>query len=209
MKILLVGFGRINKKIFERYVSDIIGIITNEEKHINNIPDIIIDFSHPDMLDETIFYANKYMVPVLIGTTGYSEEKMAQIKELSEKVAVMKSNNFSLGIYLINKILKDNISIIKNYEKKIVEIHHKDKADKISGTALMLSNILDTNNVITERIEDTNGEHKIILVSNNEEIIIAHSALDRMAFVVGVEKAMNWLLDKKANLYSFEDTFDE
>ena len=49
MKILLVGFGRINKKIFERYVSDIIGIITNEEKHINNIPDIIIDFSHPDM----------------------------------------------------------------------------------------------------------------------------------------------------------------
>ena len=94
MKILLIGFGKMNEAIYELYKHDVIGVINIRKKYLKGKPDIIIDFSHPNMLEETLFYSRQYGVPVLIGTTGYNEAKMAQIKELSNHVPVIMSSNF-------------------------------------------------------------------------------------------------------------------
>ncbi len=209
MKILLIGFGKINKLIYKEYENYIVGVIDKDEKYIKDSPEIIIDFSHPDMLDETIFYACKYQAPLLIGTTGYNEEKMAKINQLSNFVPVLKSNNFSLGIYLINKIIKENNFFINSYDKKIIETHHMDKFDNISGTAIMLGETLKTKNITSQRLFDNLGKHTIVLTSDSEEIVISHNTLDRKAFIVGVIKAIDWLVKQKPNLYGFEDIFNE
>ena len=209
MNIILIGFGKINQIVYKNNTSDIVGIVDVDKKFIYQKPDIIIDFSHPNMLDKVIKYASFYKVPVLIGTTGYNEEKMAQIKELSLIVPVLISSNFSQGIAIISKVLKDNILYLNKYEKKIVEIHQKDKSDKISGTAIMLANLIKTDNVFAERIETSAGEHRIKFSSEFEEIEISHIAKNRNVFVLGAMKAASWLVNQPAGLYSFEDTFYE
>ena len=209
MNILLIGFGKINQIMYKNNTSNIVGIVDVDKKFIYQKPDIIIDFSHSNMLDEVIKYATLYKVPVLIGTTGYNEEKMAQIKELSSIVPVLISSNFSQGIAIISKMLRDNILYLKKYEKKIVEIHQKDKSDKISGTAIMLSNLIKTHNIYTERVERSAGEHRIIFSTEFDEIEISHVAKDRNVFVLGAMKAASWLVNQPVGLYSFEDTFYE
>ena len=209
MNILLIGFGKINQIIYRNNTSNVVGIVDVDKKFLYQNPDIIIDFSHPNMLDKTIKYASLYKVPVLIGTTGYDEEKMAQIKELSTIVPVLMSSNFSQGIAIVSKMLKDNISLLNTYEIKIVETHQKDKVDKISGTAKMLANIIKTDNVFAERVETSVGEHKIYFSNEFEEIEISHVAKSRNVFVLGVMKAVSWLVNQPIGLYSLEDTFYE
>lgn len=209
MKILLIGYGKMNEAIYELYKHDVIGVINVRKKYLKGKPDIIIDFSHPNMLDETLFYSKQYGVPVLIGTTGYNEEKMAQIKELSDHVPVIMSSNFSLGIYLIRKMIEDNISNIKGYEKKIIELHHKNKLDSISGTALMFSKLLNTTDIEVKRFGNSFGEHKILLSNELEKITISHKALNRMSFIEGVKISMNWLINQEKGLYSFGDVLNE
>ena len=174
MKVLLVGFGKINQIISNKDSVDVMGVVDTKKKTINGRPDIIIDFSHPNMLDEAIFYAKNNNCPLLIGTTGYSEEKMAQIKELSNFVPVLISSNFSLGINMISNFLNDNILVMDNYDKKIIEKHQFDKLDKVSGTAIMFSNLLNTKNIESRRVSKTAGEHHIILEDENEVCCIVY-----------------------------------
>jgi diaminopimelate epimerase len=209
MKVLLVGFGKINQIISNKDSVEVMGVIDTKKKTIKGRPDIIIDFSHPAMLDEAIFYAKNNNCPLLIGTTGYSEEKMAQIKELSLFVPVLISSNFSLGINMITNFLNDNSLVMDDYDKKIIEKHQFDKLDKVSGTATMFSNLLNTKNIESRRVSKTAGEHHIILEDENEIIRLSHITKNREAFVRGVMIASNWLLTKKNGLYKFKDIFNE
>ena len=209
MKILLIGNGKVNKTITELYSNLVVGFIDDTAENIKETPNIIIDFSHPSLLDKTIELALKYRCPVLIGTTGYSEEKMAQIKELSNKLPLLISCNFSQGILLIKKIILDNNNSFNSYNKTIIERHNSLKKDSPSGTALMLEEIFKSNNIHSYREPFFIGEHEIILENSNEIITISHKVLNRSVFASGAIKAAYWLLNQDVGLYKLEDTIDE
>ena len=205
MKILLIGHGKVNKIICEFYKDSVIGVVDETLENITDYPDVIIDFSHSSLLDKTIQYAIKYNCPVLIGTTGYNEEKMAQIKELSNIVPLLVSCNFSNGILFVKKILIENIDTINLYNKTIIERHNSLKKDSPSGTALMLGEILKTNNIHSYRDPFFIGEHEIVLENKNEIIMITHKVLNRSVFALGAVKAAEWLIDKSPGFYQLED----
>lgn len=209
MKILLIGNGKVNKTITELYSNLVVGFIDDTAENIKETPNIIIDFSHPSLLDKTIELALKYRCPVLIGTTGYSEEKMAQIKELSNYIGVLKSENFSKGISIIKKILISHKNELDTYKKTIIERHNANKKDAPSGTALALGEIIETSNIISFRESDIIGEHSIIFEDENERIIIIHEALNRGLFINAVLKCATWLLKQKPGLYSLEDVVND
>ena len=205
MKILLIGYGKVNKIIGDLYRDNIVGIVDETEESIKDIVDVIIDFSHPSLLDKTIFYAMKFKCPVVIGTTGYEEGKMAKIKELSNIVPVLKSCNFSTGISLIKRILIENLNTINLYNKSIVERHNSLKKDSPSGTALMLGDLLGIDNIHSYRDPFFIAEHDIVLENLNEVITITHKVLNRSVFAIGAVNAAQWLLDKPIGIYQIED----
>ena len=209
MKILLVGYGKINKLIYENVKENVIGIIDKETEFNIDIPDIIIDFSHPDLLDKTIESAKKYKAKVIIGTTGYNELKTAQIKDLSKHIAVLKSVNFSLGITLLKDILKANKLKLDMYNKTIFETHDIHKKDTPSGTATALANIIDTNNIVSYRELNAVGKHLIVFENNDEKITITHEALNRNLFIRKVLESTEWLIKQPPGLYSMEDVVNE
>lgn len=209
MKVLLIGYGNINKLISDNNSIEVVGIIQREKFYINNNPDIIIDFSHHLFIDETIKYANLYNVPVIIGTTGYTDIEFEKIKQLSTKVAVLLCENFSVGINLIKNMLNNNIEIINHFRKNIYETHRALKADIPSGTAIMLSDILKTNSIISYRVENVLGKHKIVLSSDYERVEIIHEILDRRVFSNNVIMIAKKLINKKEKLYTFEEILNE
>ena len=209
MKILLIGFGKVNKMIFEEVKDKVVGIICETQEKILDIPDIIIDFSHPSSLDKVIQLSKKYDAKLIVGTTGYNNEKMAQIKELSNYIGVLKSENFSKGISIIKKILISHKNELDTYKKTIIERHNANKKDAPSGTALALGEIIETSNIISFRESDIIGEHSIIFEDENERIIIIHEALNRGLFINAVLKCATWLLKQKPGLYSLEDVVND
>ena len=208
MKILLVGFGKVNRLIYELYEKNIVGIYDVNTKKIDDIPDVIIDFSHPDFLDQTILLVNQYKCPIVIGTTNYNNEKRAQIREISKIVPVLMSSNFSLGIYLLERMFKDNQKILDMYKKEIIETHHNHKNSSPSGTSMLLADLIDTENITSIRIGDVIGEHEIILERENEVLTINHTITNRKVYAVGAIKSAEWLLDKKPGLYSYGDIYE-
>lgn len=209
MKILLIGNGKVNNTIKEIYSNLVVGVVDDTNEFITDTPDVIIDFSHPILLEKTFYYSLKYNVPIIIGTTGYNKEKMAQIKEFSKNLPILISSNFSNGIMLIKKIINQNNINFNEYKKTIIERHNSLKKDSPSGTSLMLGELLDTNNIYSYREPFFIGEHDIVLENEFEIITFTHKVLNRNIFAIGALKAATWLLNKENGLYSFEDVYDE
>lgn len=208
MKILLVGFGKINRLIYELYEDLIVGIYDINTKKIDGIPDVIIDFSHPDFLYESLELVKKYRCPIVIGTTNYDDKKRALIKEISNVTPVLISANFSLGIYLLEKMFKENKKIIDMYQKEIIETHHNTKISSPSGTAITLGNIIDTENITSIRIGDVVGTHEIILERENEIICINHIINNRSVYAKGAVNSAYWLIKQKPGLYTYGDVYE-
>lgn len=202
MKILLIGSGKISKIISEMYNDLVVGVVDQENEMILETPTVIIDFSHPNLLDRTIHFSNKYNIPIVIGTTGYNEEKMAQIKELSKNVAVLLKVNFSNGITLIKKILNENIQPLKVYKRAIIERHDINKKDSPSGTAIALAELINTKDIFSFRSPAYIAEHDIVFENDDEVITIKHKVLNREVFAIGAVTSAKWLLEQKAGLYT-------
>lgn len=205
MKALLIGFGKINKIIYKILNENVVGVIEESDYFINDIPDIIIDFSHPSSLDKTIHYAIKYKCPILIGTTGYSEEKMAQLEELSKRIPILLSENFSKGISLIKEFINYNTIDLNIYKKYIIETHNINKKDSPSGTAIMLSKLLNTKEIVSNRTLEQNTIHELIFENNNEKITIKHEIINKEIFAFNAIECAKWLLNQKPNLYFMDD----
>ena len=208
MKILLVGFGRVNKLIYELYEEMVVGIFDINKCEIKDIPDVIIDFSHADFFPKLIEIIKKYKCPTVIGTTDYNEEKIAILKEFSSTIPILISSNFSLGIYLLEKMLKENKKIIDMFDKEIIETHHKLKLTSPSGTALSLAKLINTENITSIRIGDVVGIHEIILEHDYEVLSINHSVSNRVVFAIGAINAAKWLINQNAGLYNLGDIYE-
>lgn len=191
--------------------------------------DVIIDFSHPVVLDGLLSYALAHKLPAVICTTGYSSLQVEQIKEAAKKTAVFHSGNMSLGINLIIELSKKAASIFGSaFDIEIVEKHHNQKLDAPSGTALMIADgisevmekepqyVYDRHAVRKKR--DSNeigihsvrggtivGEHEVIFAGHDEVLTIKHEAHSKEVFATGSINAAVFLNGKAAGLYNMSD----
>ncbi len=192
-------------------------------------PDVIIDFSNPAALEGILAYATANDVPVVICTTGYSDEQLAAIDEASRNIPVFFSANMSIGVNLISELAKKAAEILyPGFNIEIVEAHHNQKLDAPSGTALMIANEIasvlpepvdyETNRASKREKRPVNeigihavragtivGEHEVIFGGPDEVIKISHHAASRKIFANGALNAAAWLPGKPAGKYSMKD----
>ena len=190
--------------------------------------DVIVDFSNPVVLDSMLEYAVEKNIPVVICTTGYSEEQKKKIFAASEKIAVFYSGNMSLGINLIIELAKKAAAVFgDSFDVEIVEQHHNQKLDAPSGTALMIADAISEAKTDAEYVYDRHsyrkkrdkkeigihsvrggnivGEHEVIFAGQDEVLTISHSAHSKTVFAVGALNAAVYLKNKGAGMYNMSD----
>lgn len=190
--------------------------------------DVILDFSRPSSLKAITNYALSNNIPIVLCTTGYSAEEVAYIKNLQNSIPVFHSANMSIGINVVNNILKSiSNKLFQDFDIEIIEKHHNQKVDAPSGTALLLANtIKDSINEDTSFVKGRDGiskrdhseigihairggniigDHEVIFAGKGEVIEIKHSAISREVFAVGALKACEFIHDKPKGLYSMDD----
>ena len=190
--------------------------------------DVIIDFSHHSALPSLVEYARETSTPLVVATTGHTDEELSLMRQASEKVAIFHSGNMSLGINLLielAKLAEKTLGI--SFDVEIVEKHHNKKLDAPSGTALMIANAIKENKTDATYVFDRHterrareqneigihsvrggtivGEHEVIFAGPNETITLSHSALSREIFAGGAIRAASYIATKPAGLYNMSD----
>ena len=177
-----------------------------------SIPDGLIDFSHPDCLNGIYDYVLEQTeagrtIPVVIATTGYSEAQIDQIRELARCVPVVFSSNYSPGVTILTRVLRELSPLMSEWDIEIVETHHNRKLDAPSGTALTLAKALNRPVPMHSlRGGDVRGIHEIMFFGAGETLTLKHEALDRGLFAAGAVKAMKFALEQDVpGLWTMED----
>lgn len=195
--------------------------------------DAIIDFASAKAVDGLLDYAVKKQIPVVLCTTGLSEEQLAKMNEASGKVAILKSANMSLGINTLLKLLKEATAVFAKagFDIEIVEKHHNQKLDAPSGTALALADsineelnneyeyVYDRSNRREKRPEkeigisavrggSIVGDHDVIFAGVDEVITFSHTAYSRAVFAKGAVSAAKFLAGKKPGMYNMADVIE-
>ncbi len=169
-------------------------------------PDVLIDFSLPIAFEKSIQFALSFNCPLVCGTTGLSNEQLNQLKNISQKLAVAQSFNFSVGIQMLMKCAQMLSQNLTDWDIEISETHHRFKKDKPSGTAIMLKNAIGKDlNIASLRLGNVPGDHEVFFGGLGEVISIKHSATSRRTFAEGAVKSAYFLLNKKNGFYSFQD----
>ena len=193
--------------------------------------DVIVDFSHHSALPSLLDYAKATKTPVVVATTGHTDEELALMREAASEVAIFHSGNFSIGITLIINLAKQAARTLgADFDIEIIEKHHNKKLDAPSGTALMIANAVADEREESEYIYDRHsvrkarepkeigihsvrggsivGEHEVIFAGANEVVSISHSAASREIFANGALRAAIYLAGKSAGLYSMTDLIE-
>jgi 4-hydroxy-tetrahydrodipicolinate reductase len=192
--------------------------------------DVIIDFSHHTALNTLAAYAAKTETPIVLCTTGHTDEERAEMEELSKKVAIFFSGNMSIGINLLIELAKITALAMPEAEIEIIESHHNRKLDSPSGTALMLANAIcevkpssyaklgrsgqgkrtpEEIGIHSVRMGNVVGIHEVIVGTKNQTITLKHEAHDRALFAEGGLCAAAFLKDRAAGLYDMSSLIDE
>lgn len=206
--------------------------IFNDVNDINIDYDVMLDFSRADALESLISFSEKNNKPLVICSTGFSDEQVNLIKEKSKTLKLFRSGNMSLGINLINSLLKKVAPLLYgNYDIEIVEKHHNQKVDAPSGTALLLADTIKDSlpeethyvhgregNRKREKTEigihavrggSIVGDHDVIFAGTGEVIELSHKAISREVFAVGALKACEYMATvDKAGLYDMGDVLN-
>ena len=192
--------------------------------------DAIIDFSSAKATDKLLEYSAARQIPVVLCSTGLSQEQLAKVEETSRKVAVLKSANMSLGINTLLKLVQDAAKVLAaaGFDMEIVEKHHRLKLDAPSGTALALSDSINEamdnqyhyvydRSQKREKRDDKEigisavrggtivGEHEIIFAGQDEVIEFKHTAYSKAIFGKGAVEAAKFLAGKPAGRYDMSD----
>ncbi|MBI4242458.1 MAG: 4-hydroxy-tetrahydrodipicolinate reductase [Planctomycetes bacterium] len=178
-------------------------VLTSLKKKV----DCLIDFSSPEGTLKRIEECSKLKVSMVIGTTGFTLEQEKKIAEASNKIAILKESNMSIGVNIVFSMLEYIKPLIVNFDIGIYEIHHKTKKDKPSGTALTMANKLGvkTTDINSFRMADVVGEHTILMSKLGEVIEISHRAYTREIFAEGAITAAKFLYNKPAGMYKMKD----
>ena len=192
--------------------------------------DAIIDFSSAKATDKLLEYSAARQIPVVLCSTGLSQEQLAKVEETSRKVAVLKSANMSLGINTLLKLVQDAAKVLAaaGFDMEIVEKHHRLKLDAPSGTALALADSINEamdnqyhyvydRSQKREKRDDKEigisavrggtivGEHEIIFAGQDEVIEFKHTAYSKAIFGKGAVEAAKFLAGKPAGMYDMSD----
>src|SRR6478672_5238435 len=194
--------------------------------------DVLVDFSSPDALQGSLDRAIAANVPILVGTTGLQPEHHAAIEKAAEQTAIIHAPNTSLGINLLRDLVEQAAARLgPDWDIEILEMHHRQKVDAPSGTALMLAQSAAKGRGSTlqdlarfDRISEhpharekgtigfaslrggsVAGEHVVILAGDGERLELGHRADSRMIFARGALAAARFLVDKPAGLYTMRD----
>lgn len=192
--------------------------------------DAIIDFSSAKATDKLLEYSAARQIPVVLCSTGLSQEQLAKVEETSRKVAVLKSANMSLGINTLLKLVQDAARVLAaaGFDMEIVEKHHRLKLDAPSGTALALADSINEamdnqyhyvydHSQKREKRDDKEigisavrggtivGEHEIIFAGQDEVIEFKHTAYSKAIFGKGAVEAAKFLAGKPAGRYDMSD----
>lgn len=228
MKIALLGYGKMGKEIEKIALSRGHEIVlkkssSNTFEGIEKA-DVAIDFSLPSTAVENISACFNNNIPVISGTTGWLEHYNEMITLCQEKNGTfLYGSNFSVGVNIffeLNNQLAKLMNKLKEYEVSMEEIHHTQKLDAPSGTAISLANgIIDNSNyknwtleapqenqihIEAKRIENIPGTHSVFYRSEVDEIEIKHTAFSRQGFALGAVIASEWILNKKG-VFSMKD----
>ena len=232
MKIALFGYGKMGKvieKIAKKRGHKIIYRI--DENSINydlKKVDVAIDFSTPKAAFSNINMALENSIPIISGTTGWLDNYNKAVKLCNEKNgAFLYASNFSLGVNIFFEINRQLAKIMSNHPEYVIkmkEIHHTEKIDAPSGTAITLAEsiIKETDyqkwslnkdfkeneiSIEAQRLSDKTGTHEVIYKSDIDEIKIKHAALNREGFGLGAVIAAEWLIGKKG-VFSMKDVLN-
>ncbi|REC39969.1 4-hydroxy-tetrahydrodipicolinate reductase [Chryseobacterium sp. 5_R23647] len=224
MKIALVGYGRMGKIIDEIALKrghEVVARLkeTPTAENLNN-PDVVIEFSLPEVAFDNIKACLENKIPVICGTTGWLERKDEVEKlALENETAFLYGSNFSLGVNLFFALNEKLAGLMKNvdeYSCQLEEIHHIHKLDAPSGTAISLAEGIIKNNdkfdawkleetqekqlgIFAIRENEVPGTHSVYYRSEVDEIEIKHTAYNRNGFALGAVVAAEWIKDKKGN----------
>jgi 4-hydroxy-tetrahydrodipicolinate reductase len=234
MKIALIGYGKMGKAIEEIALQKgheivlRIHIDNTEEFTTENIQkaDVAIEFTGPDSAYNNVVKCIEAGIPVVSGSTGWLD-KWEEVRKLctEHNGSLIYASNYSIGVNLffeLNKYLSKLMASYDEYDVKMEEIHHTQKKDAPSGTAITLaeqvlekitkkkrwvnhiSDNVEELEIISERIDPAPGTHKITYTSSIDDIEIIHTAHNRMGFAGGAVKAAEFLKDKKG-IYTMKD----
>lgn len=199
-------------------------------ENITEKPDIIIDFSVPVATFTILEYATKNHIPIVIATTGFSNEEEKRIQEYSNQIPIFKSANMSYDIMILKKLVQWLAPFLKDTDIEITETHHNRKIDSPSGTAQMLANAINTslenrlhceyNRHIKREKRDKNeigmtsirggnivGEHMVQFFGEFETFELKHTSYSRNVFAEGALKAAKFLVNQPKGFYNMEDMF--
>ncbi len=192
--------------------------------------DVIIDFSNAKAVDDLLVYAADKRLPVVLCTTGLSEEQLVRVEETAEKTAVLKSANMSLGINMLLELLKQAAAVLApaGFDIEIVEKHHNQKLDAPSGTALALADAMNEVfggdyaykydrsgerkkrekseiGISAVRGGSIVGQHEVLFAGLDEVITFEHTAYSRSVFAKGAVEAAKFLAGRPAGRYDMRD----
>ena len=168
--------------------------------------DVCIDFTQPSAVLETLEAIAPYKKPLVIGTTGWD---VKQAKTYAKEIGILYAPNFSLGVALFERLLKKAHMLLSTYyDLSGVEIHHKEKKDIPSGTAVHLSKHIPGLEFQSVRTGSETGTHQVVFDAPEDAIELTHRAKSREGFAKGALDAAEWLIGK-VGLYTFEDIIEE
>ena len=199
------------------------GVIRDINEY-NGRADGIIDFSSHLGSAALCRYASEHKTPLVIASTGHTDEEKHKIEETSQKIPVFFSYNMSIGIAALCEMVKMAVSIFPESDIEIVETHHKMKKDAPSGTAIMLAGAalsvrdgkivcgregecLRSDNEIgihSLRLANVVGKHEVIISNGLETLVLSHEARSRTLFAQGAVRAAKFIADKPAGLYNMQ-----
>lgn len=196
--------------------------------------DVIIDFSNAKAVDDLLVYSEEKQIPVVLCTTGLTEEQLERVRKISSRVAVLKSANMSLGINMLMELLKKAALTLTpaGFDIEIVEKHHNQKLDAPSGTALALADSVNEAldgayeykydrskerrkrekyeiGISAVRGGNIVGEHEVIFAGQDEVVEFKHTAYSKAVFAKGAVSAAKFLAGKPAGFYDMSDVIKE
>lgn len=235
MRILLIGYGTMNQivaRLAEEAGHEVIGVISSSTdaypvyQHIDDAKaDVAIDFSNPERLIPLI--SEDFKTPIVVATTGKKEEIVELLKARSQTAPIFFSSNMSYGVHVLNKLLKNALEQLQDYDLELIERHHNKKVDAPSGTLVKL---LDT--ALEERTDSYPvydrskmsharkpeeigvsairggtivGEHDAIFAGHDEVIELKHIAQSKDIFANGAIKAAEALIKKENGYYDYNN----
>ena len=183
-----------------------------------SLSDVVIDFSHPDLTIEIIKACSRNKIPLIIGTTNLNEETLVEIKMASKYIPILLAANMSIGMLQLKESL---VAFIKSNTEKIdcliEEIHHSNKLDAPSGTAIEIKDLIKNTdnksninqiNINSKRLDDVFGIHKVTFFSEESSTDFKHEALSRDVYANGAIKCAMTIHRLEPNVYKFEDVIN-